>query len=271
MMIIKNDNNNDNNNNMNTKTTKTKQILLMLYITSSILMLTFSIFSVQTSRAQVINENNTNNVPITNTNKISDTTTSTSFTSDSKKLMHVPNQIVVVAEDIEEIRDNLQEAREALNNANYLQVLSHINNIDLLLTAFVVNESPTFVDNKNNNTTPNSNYDSTALASSNADSMLNENNNKLITIKGENDELKINEQLFTPNNLTISKGNSIIWLNKDNLPHTITLKKLDEQQTQEFKFALSLGDSYKYTFDEAGVYGFYSDRSKWSEGKITVS
>ena len=70
MMIIKNDNNNDNNNNMNTKTTKTKQILLMLYITSSILMLTFSIFSVQTSLAQVINENNTNNVPITNTNKI---------------------------------------------------------------------------------------------------------------------------------------------------------------------------------------------------------
>ena len=267
MMIIKNDNNN--NNNTNTKTTKTKYTLLIFYITSLILMLAFSIFSVQLSLAQV-NENKANNVPITNTNKTSETITS--FTAESKKPMHVPNQIVVVAEDIEEIRDNLEEAREALNNANYLQVLSHIDNIDQLLTAFVVNESPTFVDNKNNITISNTaNADSTALASSNADSMLNENNNKLITIKGENDELKINEQLFTPNNLTISKGNSIIWLNKDNLPHTITLKKLDEQQTQEFKFALSLGDSYKYTFDEAGVYGFYSDRSKWSEGKITVS
>jgi plastocyanin len=141
------------------------------------------------------------------------------------------------------------------------------------LTAFVVSESPIFVDTKNNNTISNTaNADSTTLTSSNTDSMLNENNNKLITIKGENDgELKINEQLFTPKNLTISKGNSITWLNKDNSPHTITLKKLDEQQPQEFKFALSLGDSYIYTFDEAGVYGFYSDRSKWSEGKITVS
>ncbi len=266
MMIIKNDNNN--NNNMNTKTTKTKYTLLIFYITSSILMLAFSIFSVQLSLAQV-NENNTNSVPITNTNKTSETTTS--FTTDSKKPIHVPNQIVIVAEDIEEIRDNLQEAREALNNANYLQVLSHIDNIDNLLTAFVVNESPTFVDNKNNITISNTaNADSTALTSSNTDSMLNENN-KLITIKGGNGELKINEQLFAPNNLTISKGTSVIWLNKDDLPHTITLKKLDGQQTQEFKFALSLGDSYKYTFDEAGIYGFYSDRSKWSEGKITVS
>ena len=266
MMIIKNDNNN--NNNTNTKTTKTKYTLLIFYITSLILMLAFSIFSVQLSLAQV-SENNTNSVPITNLNKKSETITS--FTAESKKPMHVPNQIVVVAEDIEEIRDNLQEAREALNNANYLQVLSHIDNIDQLLTAFVVGKSSTFVDNKNNNTISNTaNADSIALTSTKTDSMLNENN-KLITIKGGNGELKINEQLFAPNNLTISKGTSVIWLNKDDLPHTITLKKLDGQQTQEFKFALSLGDSYKYTFDEAGIYGFYSDRSKWSEGKITVS
>ena len=268
MMIIKNDNNN--NNNMNTKTTKTKYTLLIFYITSSILMLAFSIFSVQLSLAQV-SENNTNSVPITNLNKKSETITS--FTAESKKPMHVPNQIVVVAEDIEEIRDNLEEAREALNNANYLQVLSHIDNIDQLLTAFVVSESSTDEINKNstltNNTIAAANG-STEVVPSSTDSMLNENN-KLITIKGGNGELKINEQLFAPNNLTISKGTSVIWLNKDDLPHTITLKKLDGQQTQEFKFALSLGDSYKYTFDEAGIYGFYSDRSKWSEGKITVS
>lgn len=172
MMIIKNDNNN--NNNMNTKTTKTKYTLLIFYITSSILMLAFSIFSVQLSLAQV-SENNTNSVPITNLNKKSETITS--FTAESKKPIHLPNQIVVVAEDIEEIRDNLQEAREALNNANYLQVLSHIDNIDQLLTAFVISGSSTFVDNKDNNTTTNTTIvDSTALVHLNNSSLIKEYN-----------------------------------------------------------------------------------------------
>ncbi len=158
----------------------------------------------------------------------------------------------------------MQEAREALNDANYLQVLSHIDDIDQLLTAVIVSGSSTSTNHTN------SNVDSTSLVSSNNGSLLEENN-KVITIKEGNDkELKINEQLFTPNNLNISKGDNVMWLNKDNLPHTITLKKLDEQP-QEFKFALSLGDSYKYTFDKAGVYGYYSDKSHWSEGKIIVS
>jgi hypothetical protein len=40
-------------------------------------------------------------------------------TVESRKPMHIPNQIVVIAEDIEEIRNNLQEAQSALNNANF--------------------------------------------------------------------------------------------------------------------------------------------------------
>ena len=273
----------DNNNNMNrkitiktkTKTKSAKQILLAFYVTSSILILTsFSIFSVQNSlgqqqQQQQLDENPTINIPNTISNTITNTT---SFTDENKKPMHVPNQIVVVAEDIEEIKDNLQEAREALNNANYLQVLSHINNIDKLLTAFVVSGSLTDVISNNstltNNTIAAAN-DSTDLVTSSSDYLFNKNN-VLITIEDINDEQKINKQLFYPNNLKISKGTSITWLNKDNLPHTITLKKLNEQP-QEFKFALSLGDSYKHTFEQEGIYGFYSDKNKWSEGKITVS
>jgi hypothetical protein len=47
----------------------------------------------------------------------------------------------VIAEDIEEKRNNLQEARLALNNANYSKILLHINNIDQFLTTFVANNS----------------------------------------------------------------------------------------------------------------------------------
>jgi hypothetical protein len=168
----------DNNNNINTKTTtktKTKtlkQILLEFYVTSSILILAFSIFSVQNSlgQQQQLDENQANNVPNT-------ITSTTSFTAENKKPTHVPNQIIVVAEDIEEIRDNLQEAREALNNTNYLQVLSHINNIDKLLTAFVVSGSSN-VDNQTNNIDANisNNVDSIALAHLNNSDLIKKYN-----------------------------------------------------------------------------------------------
>ena len=150
----------ENNNNINinkietTKKTKIKQILLIFYVTSSILILAFSIFSIQTGLAQQyqLDENKANNVPLT-TDNTTNTNNTASFTAENKTPLHIPKQIVVVAEDIEEIRDNLQEAREALNNANYLQVLSHIENIDKLLTAFVVSGSLT--DDVNTNTTSN--------------------------------------------------------------------------------------------------------------------
>jgi hypothetical protein len=183
-----------NNNNINLSkiettitNTKTKQNLLIFYNTSSILILAFSIFSVQNSLAQQqqLDENKANNVSIiTNTN-------TTSFTSENQKPIHVPNHIVVVAEDIEEIRDNLQEAREALNNANYLQVLSHINNIDNLLTAFSVSGSLT-ADVKNNLTSCNISTDSTALAHLSNSSLIKKYNE---LIKDYNKESK-KEKIF---------------------------------------------------------------------------
>jgi cell division protein FtsI/penicillin-binding protein 2 len=177
-----------NNNNINTKTTtKTniKQNLLLVYVTSLILILAFSIFSIQTGLAQqqqqFLDENKANNVSF-----ITNNTNITSFTDENEKPIHVPNQIVVVAEDIKEIRDNLQEARKSLNNANYLQVLSHINNIDKLLTAFAVSGSLT--DDVNNNlTSSNISTDSTALAHLSNSYLIKEYNE---LIKDYNEESK---------------------------------------------------------------------------------
>lgn len=185
----------DNNNNITTKTTTkttTKQILLTVYVTSSILILAFSIFSIQPSLAQQqqqqLGEHRTNNFSFI-TNNTTNTNT-TSFTEENKKPTHVPNQIVVVAEDIEEIRDNLQEAREALNNANYLQVLSHINNIDKLLTAFVVSGSLT--DEINNNlTSSNIATDSTTLAHLSNSSLIKKYNELIEDYNKESKKKKV--------------------------------------------------------------------------------
>ncbi len=39
-------------------------------------------------------------------------------------------ELVVIARDLEEISDNLEEARIALNNNDYIQVLQHLDNIE---------------------------------------------------------------------------------------------------------------------------------------------
>jgi hypothetical protein len=186
----------DNNDNINineieiiTTNTKSKQILLAVYVKSSILILALSIFSLQTGLAQQqqLDENKTNNVPI------SINSTATSFTDENKKPIHVPNQIVVVAEDIEEIRDNLQEAREALNNAKYLQVLSYLNNIDKLLTAFVVTGPLTTDDVSNNLTASNISNDSTALAHLSNSSLIKKYNELIKDYNKESKKEKVIE------------------------------------------------------------------------------
>lgn len=78
----------------------------------------------------------------------------------------------MIAEDIEEIRNNLQEARLALNNANYSKVLLHINNIDQFLTIFIANNSLSI-----NNSTQNN--DSAAIASLNNNSSIVEEYKKI--------------------------------------------------------------------------------------------
>jgi hypothetical protein len=78
----------------------------------------------------------------------------------------------VITEDIEEIRNNLQEARLVLNNANYSKVLLHINNIDQFLIAFVANNSLSI-----NNSTQNN--DAAAIASLNNNSSIVEEYKKI--------------------------------------------------------------------------------------------
>lgn len=46
-------------------------------------------------------------------------------------------QFFVLAEDLFEIRDNLAEAREALNRGNFLELSQHIDNIDHLITVLI--------------------------------------------------------------------------------------------------------------------------------------
>ncbi len=67
------------------------------------------------------------------TNNMSSMTTPTNNTTATEAALSPSRELVVIARDLEEIRDNLAEARFALNDGNYIGVLQHLNNIESMI------------------------------------------------------------------------------------------------------------------------------------------
>ena len=70
---------------------------------------------------------------------------------------------------------------------------------------------------------------------------------------------------FSPADINVKVGDTVIWTNKDSAPHTVessdgTLKS-DE---------LSKGDTYKFTFTKAGKYDYICGIHKSMHGSVTV-
>lgn len=59
------------------------------------------------------------------------------LTQQQNTLVKPDAQIIVLAEDLFEIRDNLGEAREALTRGNLFELAEHINNLDNLITVMI--------------------------------------------------------------------------------------------------------------------------------------
>ena len=64
--------------------------------------------------------------------------------------------------------------------------------------------------------------------------------------------IEIKDYKFIPQNITINKETSVIWINKDNVSHTVTstLYLADSG-------IIKPGDRVKYEFEEEGEYHYY--------------
>jgi amicyanin len=72
---------------------------------------------------------------------------------------------------------------------------------------------------------------------------------------------------FSPTTLTVKRGTTVTWTNKDDDVHTV---KSDEGP-QAFKSpALDTGDSFTVTFDKAGTYQYICSIHPHMQGKIVV-
>lgn len=91
--------------------------------------------------------------------------------------------------------------------------------------------------------------------------------------KSNNKTVEIHSNRFAPNILEIKRGETIIWVNKDNKarrvasnPHPVhndypgfdSLKNLEE------------GQSYRFTFENSGVWGYHDHLNPNVEGRVSV-
>jgi plastocyanin len=66
-------------------------------------------------------------------------------------------------------------------------------------------------------------------------------------------KVRIENMAFSPQTITIEKGESISWTNYDSAPHTVSSDSGTELQSN----TLAKGDTYRHTFNTAGTYTYH--------------
>jgi plastocyanin len=70
---------------------------------------------------------------------------------------------------------------------------------------------------------------------------------------------------FTPKEITISKGTTVTWINRDDVPHTVvsTDKKFKSK-------ALDTDEQFSFTFSDGGTYGYFCSVHPVMTGRVIV-
>jgi plastocyanin len=66
-------------------------------------------------------------------------------------------------------------------------------------------------------------------------------------------EVKIDNFTFAPGTITVPKGTTVNWTNRDDIPHTV----VSEDKTTFKSKALDTDDKFSYTFDKPGTYTYF--------------
>jgi len=76
---------------------------------------------------------------------------------------------------------------------------------------------------------------------------------------------------YNPNTIDITVGTTVVWENADNTMHTATSGNPDTGADGVFDSdILSAGDSYEFTFADAGNYDYYCILHPWMTGTVNV-
>jgi plastocyanin len=78
-------------------------------------------------------------------------------------------------------------------------------------------------------------------------------------------EVKIDNFIFNPQQITVMAGDTVTWSNGDDIPHTVT------STTMAFHSkALDTGDKFSFTFATPGSYAYFCSLHPHMTGTIVV-
>jgi len=76
--------------------------------------------------------------------------------------------------------------------------------------------------------------------------------------------VEINNFQFIPDTVTIKRGGTVTWLQKDSVAHTVAIKDIEPSPV------LNNGDTWSYSFDKTGNYNYICSIHPAMKGKIIV-
>ena len=79
-------------------------------------------------------------------------------------------------------------------------------------------------------------------------------------------EVKIDNFSFMPQTLTVPVGTTVMWINRDDVPHTVV--SVDKKTI--VSPALDTDEKFSYTFSAAGTNDYYCSVHPHMKGKIIV-
>ena len=79
--------------------------------------------------------------------------------------------------------------------------------------------------------------------------------------------VEIADFAFTPANITVKKGTTVTWTNKDSAVHTVSGDTSDGPNSGN----LSNGGTYSFTFNTAGTFGYHCNPHQTMHGTVTVT
>ena len=78
-------------------------------------------------------------------------------------------------------------------------------------------------------------------------------------------EVKIDNFTFNPQQITVKAGDTVIWVNHDDIPHTVTSK------TMAFRSkAMDTDDKFSFTFATPGKFDYFCSLHPHMTGTIVV-
>lgn len=89
------------------------------------------------------------------------------------------------------------------------------------------------------------------------------NNGQPAATAPDKNTVLIQDFKFQPAEITIQKGEAVVWINKDSAGHTATGNSFDSGM-------LSKDQSFKQTFNEAGTFDYICTPHPYMKGKVIV-